>query len=124
MERFQGKGRAAGQLLRGLTAAFAVTVILLFLLALILLKLQPDIVTTQAGIYVVYVLSCFAGGWYCGRKAGQRKFLWGMLIGALYFAVLCAVSGMSEQSFSGGLSRSLIAAVLCCVGGMVGGMLA
>lgn len=124
MERFHGKGRAAGQVLRGLAAAFAITVVLLFLLALILLKLQPDMSTTQAGIYAVYVLSCFAGGWYCGRKAGQRKFLWGMLIGALYFAVLCAVSGMSEQSFSGGLSQSLIAIVLCCVGGMVGGMLA
>ncbi len=124
MERFRGGQKTAGGLLRGLVLAYGLTVVLLMVLALILLKLQPDMSTTETGILVVYVLSCFGGGWYCGRKAGQKKFLWGMLTGVLYFAVLCAVSGMSEHAFQAGLSQSLIAFVMCAAGGMIGGMLA
>ena len=80
-----------------LIVAYVITVLALFGIAFVMLKLQPDAGTTELLILAVYVLSCFAGGWYAGRRAGQRKFLQGLLVGVLYFAVLFLISGMGER---------------------------
>ena len=56
-----------------LIVAYVITVLALFGIAFVMLKLQPDAGTTELLILAVYVLSCFAGGWYAGRRAGQRK---------------------------------------------------
>lgn len=124
MEQFRIGGRAAGAVLRGLLLAFLVTVVFLLLIAFVFLKMQPDMGKTEIGILLTYVLSCFAGGWYCGRRMERKKFLWGLLVGVLYFLLLLAVSGMSERSLQSGLLQSLTAFVLCAGGGMFGGMVA
>jgi len=82
---FHGRGKTIGRAVLALVVAFLTTIILLLGFAFLLLKLQLDAGKTELGILVIYVLSCFAGGWYCGRKAAQRKFLWGFLTGILYF---------------------------------------
>lgn len=122
MERLFGTKRAAAVLLKSLVAAALVTAALLLALAFLLLKLQLGVQKTEIGILAVYVLSCLCGGWYCGRKMGRRKFLWGTAVGVLYFLLLLLVSGMSEQSFQSGLAQSAAAFVLCSGGGMLGGM--
>lgn len=121
---FRGRGKGVARALKGLTAAFLTTVILLLLFAFLLLKLQLDAEKTEIGIMVIYVVSCFLGGWYCGRKAERRKFLWGLLAGALYFLLLLAVSGIGETAPQPDLTRSISTLALCSGGGMLGGMLA
>lgn len=87
-----------------LIVAYVITVLALFGIAFVMLKLQPDAGTTELLILAVYVLSCFAGGWYAGRRAGQRKFLQGLLVGVLYFAVLFLISGMGEREIQSDLA--------------------
>ncbi|MCD7882112.1 MAG: TIGR04086 family membrane protein [Lachnospiraceae bacterium] len=123
MEFFQGRGKIIAGTVTSLIVAFLATVILLLGFAFLLLKLQLDVGKTEIGILVIYVLSCFIGGIYSGRKAGRRKFLWGMLTGILYFLLLLIVSGMGERALQPDLTRTITAFALCTAGGTLGGML-
>ncbi|MCD7820360.1 MAG: TIGR04086 family membrane protein [Lachnospiraceae bacterium] len=124
MEVLHGQGKIIKRAAAALIVAFLATVLLLLAFAFLLLKLQLDAGKTETGILIIYVLSCFIGGWYCGRKADRRKFLWGLLIGMLYFLLLLTVSGMGEKALQPELTRTLTALVLCAGGGTLGGMLA
>ena len=124
MEHLLGRGRMAGRLLGGLLLAYGVTVASLFLLAFLMLKFQPYDGKAEIGILVIYALSCFAGGWLCGKKAERKKYLWGLLTGTVYFLLLLAVSGMGDRSVQSGLLQGAAAFLLCAGGGMIGGMTA
>lgn len=124
VERLRGRGRMAAAMVRGLILACLVTAVILLILAFVVLKLRPDAGKTEIGILVTYVLSCFAGGWYGGRKAEKKKFLWGLLLGTLYFLLLFAVSGTGDRAVQSDLLQSVTALALCAGGGMLGGMAA
>ncbi|MCC8050264.1 MAG: TIGR04086 family membrane protein [Clostridiales bacterium] len=124
METMRGHGKTIGRVVGALTVSFLVTVILLLGFAFLLLKLQLTAGQTEIGIMVIYVLSCFTGGLFCGRKADRRKFLWGLLTGVLYFLLLLAISGMGEEALQPQLTRTLLSLALCVLGGTLGGMLA
>ena len=71
----------------------------------------------------IYILVTFLAGFLAGKREGARKFLWGLLMGCLYFIILTLVSlivnhGMGE--LSSGFFTTL---VLCAGSGMLGGML-
>lgn len=122
MEYLTGKGKMAGVLLRALIFSYLMTTAALLILAFAMLKLQPDGRTAELAILAVYVLSCFAGGWYAGRKAGRRKFLQGLLVGILYFVLLFLISGLGDRAVQSDLVQGALAFVLCAFGGMLGGM--
>lgn len=124
MERLQGRGKTVGAVLKGLLIACFITVVLLLIMAFIMLKLCPDAGKMDIGILLTYVLSCFAGGWYSGRKAEKKKYLWGILMGLLYFLLLFVISGMGDRAIQSDAAGSLTALALCAGGGMLGGMLA
>lgn len=111
-------------LIKGLVIAGLTTVILLLVLAFVMLQMQPDLKTAEMGILIIYVLSVFAGGWFCGKKAGNRKFLWGMVTGVSYFLLLVTVSVMGERVLQSGMTEGITAFLICVAGGTVGGMLA
>ena len=73
---------------KGVLLSWIVTGILLALLSLALWKLDLDEGKVTIGIQAVYMLSAFAGGMMTGKKAQSRKFLWGLLVGILYFLIL------------------------------------
>ena len=108
----------------GLVFACLATTAILLILAFVMLKLQPGTGVMETSILVTYALSCLLGGWYCGRKTERRKFLWGALLGVLYFLLLFLISGMGDRAVQSGLLQSLTALVICAGGGMLGGMLA
>lgn len=124
MEQLKGRGRQAASLLLGLVISCFVTTIVLLVLAFVMLKLQPETGVTEICILLTYAVSCFFGGWYSGRKAARRKFLWGMLLGILYFLLLLLVSGLGDRAIQSGLVQSLASFVICACGGMLGGIVA
>ncbi len=124
MEQLRMKGKRAAGMLAGLVLSCLATTVILLALAFVMLKLQPETGVIETAILVTYVLSCFIGGWYCGRKAQRRKFAWGMLLGVLYFLLLFLVSGMGDRTVQSGLLQSLTAFAVCAGGGMLGGMAA
>ena len=99
-------------LVKGLIAAYLITGILLLLLALLLYKLELDEGKVTIGIIVIYVLSCFIGGFFVGKKAGTQKFLWGMLLGVTYFLLLTAVSAVTEPGLSSGFKGLLTSFIM------------
>lgn len=110
-------------LIRSLLISYVVTALLLLLMALLLFKLELNENKISMGMIAVYALSCFLGGLSAGKGGRNRRFLWGLATGALYFIILLAVSlGM------GGERESMLSLVttgaLCLGGGMIGGMLA
>ena len=116
-------GRMVKNVMKSLLMAYVVTTVFLLVLAFVLLKIQPDAQKTGIAILVCYVISCLAGGLVCGRKAEKRKFLWGLLIGILYFFLLFAISCMREQALPIRTMQVLTAFILCACSGMAGGML-
>ena len=110
-------------LLKTLFISYLLTGILLFTLAFVLYKLRLSNTQVQTGVYLIYILSCFLGGFLAGKKIKTRRFLWGMLVGGLYFAVLFLVSSLAGRPVESGFSYLLLVLAICLAGGTSGGML-
>lgn len=118
-----GRWDQVSHILKALLSAYVLTGILLLVLAGLLYKLNLDEGKVTAGIIVIYVLSTFAGGFIAGKLLRQKKFLWGLMVGVMYFGLLLLVSLGLYHSLQGNGSDVLTTFLLCSGGGMLGGML-
>lgn len=110
-------------LLKSLLFSYILTGGLLLLLALLLYKAGLSQKVVSVCIILIYVLATFFAGFITGKKLQNRKFLWGALMGALYFLALAVISLIVDRQ-PGILTSSFgTTLVLCCGGGMLGGML-
>ncbi len=110
-------------LLKCLAGAYLVTGIMLLVVAGLLYKFSLGENIVDISIIAIYCISSLLSGIFFSKKATGRRFIWGMIAGAAYFLVICAVSAAVEQDFSP-LSNSCITTFMICVGsGMLGGML-
>lgn len=110
-------------LLKTLLFSYILTGILLAILAFLLYRLRLGEQAVTIAIIVIYVAATLFGGFVAGKKLKNRKFLWGLLLGAAYFVVLALVSLAVGK---GGIQLGntfLTTLVLCAGGGMLGGML-
>ncbi len=110
-------------LLKSLLFSYILTVVLLLLLTFLLYKVGLTENVVSIAIIAIYVVATFFVGFITGKKMQSRKFLWGLLMGCVYFLVLLLISIVVNQT-SGGLGDSVVTTfVLCAGGGMLGGML-
>ncbi len=108
-------------ILKALLACYLVTGILLLVIAFLLYKFNLSEQIVTAGIVSTYAISTFIGGFISGKLKKEKKYLWGFLIGLLYFVLLLMISlGMYRTVEHQGL---LTTALLCIGGGLLGGML-
>lgn len=107
----------------GLAAAAVATVLFLAVFAFVLLKSGMSAQVGNIGVICISVLSCFAGGFFCGRKNEKRGFLWGLAVGILYFCLLLPVRMLGGQPMSGQGIHMLTSFLYCTGSGMLGGML-
>ena len=116
--------RRAVWMLKSLLCAYVVTGIFLAALALLLYKagLGEEMVT--GGILLIYVISSFSGGFVMGKLTGNRKFLWGMLTGILYFVLLFVITLGMYRFVETDIVNLFTTFLLCAGGGMLGGMAA
>ena len=110
-------------MVKALLAAYVVTGILLIILALALYKFELNEGAVTAGVTAVYLISTFTGGLVVGKLAKVRRFLWGILLGILYFALLLLVTVGIYRTFHGSSTEILVTFALCAGGGMAGGMI-
>lgn len=104
-------------------AAYLVTGALLMLVAGVLYKFSIGENVVDISIVVIYCVSSLLAGLFFSKGAASRRFLWGMLAGAAYFLIICAVSAVADPNFSP-VSNACITTLLICLGsGMLGGML-
>ena len=116
-------GKIGMWILKSLLASYIVTGLLLLLLSFFVYKFETGEELVTASIVAIYVISTFVGGFILGKLTQVRKFIWGMAIGALYFALLFAISyGVYREFQTNGLNV-ITTIILCIGGGTLGGML-
>ena len=78
----------------------------------------------SAAVTVIYLGSAFLGGRIAGRRTENKKYLWGLLAGMCYFAVLFLLTLILKRNIDPSSIQTITTACLCMGGGMLGGMLA
>ena len=111
------------RMVKALLAADVVTGSLLIILALALYKFELNEGAVTKGVTAVYLISTFTGGLVVGKLAKVRRFLWGIVLGILYFALLLLVTVGIYRTFHGSSTEILVTFALCAGGGMAGGMI-
>ncbi len=109
--------------LKGLLFSYIVTAIILLLLSFLMLKLDLPSSVISGGIILSYIASTFIGGFFVGKKIEQRKFVWGLTMGVVYFIILLLVSLAMNRAEPLPLGNLLTAFLTCSLSGMIGGMI-
>lgn len=105
-----------------LLVMYILTGLLLVGLAALLYKFELSESVVNIAVIVIYVLIGFVGGFLAGKILQVKKFLWGAIIGAIYFLILLAVSLVLHKGLSGDAIHFATTLVLCVASGTVGGM--
>lgn len=113
--------QTAADLLKSLLISYFITGVLLLLLAFLLYKVRLSETIVNGGVILIYAVSVFMAGLFMGKKRQVKRYLWGLLVGICYFALLAGVSVISGgfQSAQGGFFTAFL---ICAAGGMLGGM--
>lgn len=111
------------RILKALLAAYVVSGLLLLLLTFLLYKFDLSEQVITAGVVIIYLLSTFAGGLILGKMMKVRKFIWGFLLGVLYFALLLIISLVVYRGLDDNGANLFTTFLLCVGGGMFGGMI-
>ncbi|WMC92206.1 TIGR04086 family membrane protein [Kineothrix sp. MB12-C1] len=109
-------------LLKCLLFSYVLTAGLLLLLAFMLYRFSLQEKVVNICIILIYIAVTFLAGFIAGKRMGSRKFLWGLLIGVLYFVVLALVSLIVNRSLQDVGANAVTVLLLCAGGGMLGGM--
>ena len=117
------RGEKIMWMLKSLLASYIVTGLSLLGLTFLVYKFELDEQVVVAGIVAIYVVATFMGGYIIGKLTAIKKFVWGMVVGAIYFALLFLISyGVYREFNTNGIS-AITTAILCIGGGTLGGML-
>lgn len=110
-------------MLKALLGAYVVTGLMLLLLTVLLYKMDLNEQNVTVGIIVVYVIATFIGGLLIGKMSKSRRFIWGLTLGIVYFALLLLVSLGVYRTLQGNGTNIITSFLLCAGGGMLGGMI-
>lgn len=110
-------------ILKDLLLSYLLTALLLLLLSLLLYRFSLSEKTVTLCITGIYILVTFLAGFLAGKKEGCRKFLFGLLLGGIYFLILLLISLIVNHSLQGFSGHFFTVLLLCCGSGMLGGML-
>ena len=113
----------AKAILKSLLFAYALTGVFLLILAFLLFSFDLGEGTVSVGIMAVYVLACLLGGFMTGKNVRKDKYLWGTLLGVVYFLLLLAVSFLAKGKWDMTIQHAAATFFMCLGGGTIGGML-
>ena len=105
-----------------LVTMYIITGMLLLLLAFLMYKVDLTEPVVNGAIIAIYIIAGFFGGFLMGKKAGVKKYLWGLLMGALYYGVLILVGLILHQGLGAEPVHLLSTMVLCLLSATAGGM--
>jgi putative membrane protein (TIGR04086 family) len=111
------------EVIKALVAAYIITGIALAVLAFVIYKWNLNESVVNIVILAIYVLATFVGGFLTGKQVRERKFIWGFILGACYILIIYGVSMILSATMNMVSTASVLAAILCLAGGMLGGML-
>lgn len=123
MDKVLHRNSKAFAALKVLIVQYIITGLLLFLLSFLMLKFDLSNGIITAGIIAIYILSCFIGGFLVGKTADQKRFLWGLGMGVIYFIVLLLLTLLFNTVAGIDTTRMIYSFFICTFSGMIGGML-
>lgn len=100
--------------------SFLVTVLFLLIVAFVALKAGLGEKAVSGIMIAGYVLAPAIGGFLLGKKRKVNRFLWGLCVGVLYFAVYAVIAVATKDVPFGNIAWVMLPV---CLGGMAGGML-
>ena len=103
--------------------AYILTAGLLLLLAFMLYRFGLSEKVVSICIIAIYIVVTFLAGMLAGKKAGKRRFLWGLSMGITYYLILVIVSMIVNRGAQAVAGNMLTVFFLCAGSGMMGGML-
>ena len=106
-----------------LVTMYIITGMLLLLLAFLMYRMDLAEPVVNGAIIAIYIIAGFFGGFLMGKRAGVKKYLWGLLMGALYYGVLLLVGVVLHQGLNGEPVHLLSTMVLCLLSATAGGMI-
>ena len=110
-------------LLLYLLFAYILTALILLLLAFLYYRLRFSEDIVSGSIVITYVAAGFLSGFLAGKKIKQKKFMWGLVMGVMYYVVLLLLSLLVNHGIVDLSGNMITTLVLCAGGGMLGGML-
>lgn len=123
MERQARKESMLIPMLVILVTMYLVSGVLLLLLAFLMYQMDLTEPIVNGVIIVIYIIAGFLGGFLMGKKAGVKKYLWGLLMGALYYGVLILVGLFLHQGLEAEPIHLFSTMALCLLSAMAGGMI-
>ncbi|MBD5492501.1 MAG: TIGR04086 family membrane protein [Lachnospiraceae bacterium] len=109
-------------IIKCMLGAYILTAGLLLLLAFMLYRFGLSEKVVSICIIAVYIIVTFLVGLLAGKREGQKKFLWGLMMGVLYFGILVAVSLVVNRGLEDVAGNLITVFFLCAGSGMLGGM--
>lgn len=94
-------------LLKSLAVQIAATVLAIFFLAFLMLRMEWGTEQLETGVLVTYGVICFAGGFLSGLGEGGKKFLRGLFSGGIYFVILIFLSLIGGRQLAADTARVL-----------------
>ena len=123
MDRANNRKNKPLVIISTLLIMYVITGLALLALALLLFKMQLSENVVTIGIMVIYIVSCLIGGLIAGKRIQVRKFLWGVVVGAVYFVILLIGSLLMNRGLSSDTVHVATTLVMCMAAGMIGGMI-
>lgn len=109
-------------IIKCMLGAYILTAGLLLLLAFMLYRFGLSEKVVSICIIAVYIIVTFLAGLLAGKREGRKKFLWGLMMGVLYFAILVIVSLVVNRGLEDVAGNLMTVFFLCAGSGMLGGM--
>ncbi len=107
--------------LKSLSFAYLATAVLLSIFAVLAYRLDLQENVKNIISLVIYVLSNLVGGFVVGKCTKQKRYLWGVLVGVLYFSLLILITLGVHRTISDGNVVTVM--ILCICSGTIGGMI-
>ena len=109
--------------IKSLLASYIVTGLLLLVLTFFMYKFELNEKIVSAAIVGIYVVSTLIGGMIIGKLTKSKRYLWGMVLGIIYFVLLLLITLGVYRTLNGDSVSIVTSLILCAGGGMAGGMI-
>ena len=96
---------------------------LLLVLTFFMYKFELNEKIVSAAIVGIYVVSTLIGGMIIGKLTKSKRYLWGMVLGIIYFVLLLLITLGVYRTLNGDSVSIVTSLILCAGGGMTGGMI-
>jgi putative membrane protein (TIGR04086 family) len=110
-------------LFKGLTVSTLISVVGILIGAFIILKMNLDDSSLKMIVCITYFVAAFFGGIVMASAGKNRKFLWGMTCGVLYFLIILILSLIVPEKEVADKLSVFTCFTICTVSGCLGGMI-